>query len=376
MSRPDRGATPAELTEDLRRAVERRVLDDRDVAATPQDRTALRRAVARALAAEGVVVSPGRWALLVRSLVDELGGLGPLEPLLRDPAVTDVMVNAPDEVWVDRGGVLERAAVGFADDGHVLRTLDRVLGPAGARLDRARPWTDAVLPGGLRLHAVLPPLSDHPLVTLRRVGAVVPTWDELVAGGAVTPEQAGRLRELVAARRNLVVCGRAGVGKTTLLARLLATVGGDRVVVIEDAPELARAAPHSVHLRVRPPSPDGGGAATVTDLVRNALRMRPDRIVVGEVRGGEVADLLQAMNTGHDGSMSTVHANGPADALVRLEGMALQAGLPLPAVRAQLGSALDVVVALDRDARRGRHVRAVTAVRSGPDGPYVEPVGP
>jgi pilus assembly protein CpaF len=223
------------VDEQLRVAVERRVLDDPDVASEPLDRTALRRAVARALAAEGVVVSPARWATLVRALVDELGGLGPLEPLLRDPAVTDVMVNAPAEVWVDRGGRLERSPGGFRDDEHVVRTLERVLGPLGARLDRAHPSVDAVLPGGLRLHALLPPLSDHPVVTLRRVAAVVPSWNELEASGSVTGEQRLLLRRLVDERRNLVVCGRAGVGKTTLLARLLADVGDDRVLVIEDA---------------------------------------------------------------------------------------------------------------------------------------------
>ncbi|MBW3657420.1 MAG: Flp pilus assembly complex ATPase component TadA [Actinobacteria bacterium] len=360
----------------LRTAVERRVLDDGDVAGRPLDRAALRRAVARALAAEGVVVSPARWATLVRALVDDLGGLGPLEPLLRDPSVTDVMVNAPDEVWVDRGGRLDRAPVAFRDDEHVVRTLERVLGPLGARLDRAQPFADAVLPGGLRLHALLPPLADHPVVTLRRVASVVPSWAELEASGAVPPAQRELLGRLVAERRNLVVCGRAGVGKTTLLARLLADVADDRVLVIEDAPELSRPAPHSLHLRVLPPSPDGAGGTTVAELVRNALRMRPDRLVVGEVRGAEVADLLQAMNTGHDGSMSTVHANGAPDALVRLEGMALLAGLPQAAARAQLASALDVVVALDRTPARGRHVAAVVEVVAGPDGPRVREVAP
>ncbi|MBW3619250.1 MAG: Flp pilus assembly complex ATPase component TadA [Actinobacteria bacterium] len=367
---------PGALAEGLRAAVERRVVDDPDVASRPLDRAALRRAVARALAAEGVVVSPARWATLVRSLVDELGGLGPLEALLRDPGVTDVMVNRPDEVWVDRGGRLERAAVAFRDDEHVLRTLERVLGPVGARLDRAHPSADAVLPGGLRLHALLPPLTEHPVVTLRRVAAVVPSWAELEASGSVTAGQRDLLRRLVAERRNLVVCGRAGVGKTTLLARLLADVTEDRVLVIEDAPELSRPAPHSLHLRVLPPSPDGAGASTVAELVRNALRMRPDRLVVGEVRGAEVADLLQAMNTGHDGSMSTVHANGARDALVRLEGMALLTGLPQAAARAQLASALDVVVALDRDTSRGRYVAAVAEVGAGPDGPVVREVTP
>ena len=352
----------------LRTAVARRVLADPEVGDDPTDRGRLRRAVARALAAEGVVVAPARWAALVRDLVDDLGGLGPLEGLLRDPEVTDVMVNGPAEVWVDRGGRLERAPVTFDGDAHVRRTIGRVLGPLGVRLDRAHPYADAVLPGGVRLHALLPPLAPTTTLTLRRVPAVVPTWGELVAGGLLPEEAAVLLREAVAARRNLAVCGRAGVGKTTLLARLLAGAGDDRVVVIEDTPELSRPAPHCVHLRVRPPTPDGAGAVDVAALVRNALRMRPDRLVIGEVRGPEVADMLQAMNTGHDGSATTVHANGAADAIVRLEGMALLAGVPLAAARAQVASALDVVVALDRDAHGRRRLAEVVAVHPGEDG--------
>lgn len=360
----------------LREAVGRRVVADPDVAEAPDDRAVLRRAVARALAAEGVVVAPSRWARLVRDLVDELGGLGPLETLLRDPAVTDVMVNAPDQVWVDRGGEAVPAPVRFAGDAHLLEVLDRVLGPLGARLDRAHPWVDAVLPGGVRLHALLPPLAEHPTVTLRRLPAVVPTWRELASAGTVPADLAEKLRREVAGRRNLVVCGRAGVGKTTLLCRLLGEVGADRVVIIEDAPELSPPAVHAVRLRARPPAPDGGGGVDIADLVRNALRMRPDRLVVGEVRGPEVADLLQAMNTGHSGSMSTVHANGAADALIRLEGMALLAGIPVTAARAQLATAVDVVVALERGSDGTRRVTEVAEVRAEAGVPSARRVWP
>jgi pilus assembly protein CpaF len=346
----------------LREAVARRLGDDAEVVEGRTDRAALRRAVARALAAEGVVAAPDVWARLVRDLVDELGGLGPLEALLRDPAVTDVMVNGPLEVHVERDGVLQRSPVRFEDAAHLERVLRRVLGPLGVRLDRAHPFADAVLPGGVRVHVILPPLVEEPVVTLRRVPAVVPSWEELAAAGAVPADLQALLVEAVTTRRNVVVCGRAGVGKTTLLARLLGAVGDDRVVVIEDAPELRHPAPHTVHLRVRPPTPDGVGGVDVDTLVRNALRMRPDRLVVGEVRGQEVADLLQAMNTGHDGSMTTVHANGPDEALVRLEGMALLAGVPLSAARAQVAAAVDLVVALDRDPAGRRRVRAVVEV--------------
>jgi pilus assembly protein CpaF len=352
----------------LRAAIARRLRDDDHVLAEGTDRSALRRGVARALAAEGVVAAPDVWARLVRDLVDELGGLGPLEALLRDPAVTDVMVNGADEVHVERDGRLAATAIRFDDDHHLAETVRRVLGPLGVRLDRAHPYADAVLPGGVRLHAILPPLATRPTLTLRRVPAVVPSWEQLAAVGSVPDDLREVLIGAVAARRNVVVAGRAGVGKTTLLARLLAEVGRDRVVVIEDAPELRHPAPHSVHLQVRPATPDGVGEVDVATLLRNALRMRPDRLVVGEVRGREVADLLQAMNTGHDGSMTTVHANGPDEAIVRLEGMALLAGVPLPAAQAQVAAALDLVVALDRDRDGRRRVAAVVEVDLGRDG--------
>ncbi|MFA9444140.1 CpaF family protein [Egicoccus sp. AB-alg6-2] len=358
----------------LREAVARRLRDDHEITAGRADRASLRRAVARALAAEGIVAAPDVWARAVRDLVDDLGGLGPVEQLLRDPAVTDVMVNGPDEVHVERDGELRRVDVRFDDDAHLERLLRRVLGPLGVRLDRSHPFADAVLPGGVRIHALLPPLSEQPVVTLRRVPAVIPSWDELVAWGTVTPGMRERLIAAVTDRRNLVVCGRAGVGKTTLLARLLAEVGDDRLVVIEDAPELRRPAAHVVHLRVRPPSADGAGGIDVATLVRNALRMRPDRLVVGEVRGGEVADLLQAMNTGHDGSMTTVHANGAEEAIVRLEGMALLAGIPLAAARAQVGAALDLVVALGRGRDGRRQVTSLVEVGAGRDGAVIREV--
>ncbi len=361
-------ASPVGATPGLREAVARRVAADADLAARPQDRARLRLAVARALAAEGVVVAPDRWARLVRDLVDDLGGLGPVEALLRDPMVTDVMVNGPGEVWVERGGALAPTDVRFEGDEHLLRAVRRVLGPLGVRLDRSHPWADAVLPGGVRLHALLPPLVDAPTITLRRVPPLVPTWEELEALGSVPATARRLLVDAVRDRRNIVVCGPAGVGKTTLLARLLAEVGDDRVVVIEDAAELSRPSRHAVHLRVRPATPEGVGAVDAAELLRNALRMRPDRLVVGEVRGREVADMLQAMNTGHSGSATTVHANGPRDALVRLEGMALLAGIPVVAARAQLLAAVDLVVGLRRDADRRRAVHAIGEVVEGRDG--------
>ncbi|HKJ55791.1 MAG TPA: ATPase, T2SS/T4P/T4SS family [Nitriliruptoraceae bacterium] len=344
----------------LRDAVMGRVCDDPEAAAHANDRVAVRRAVARALAAEGVVVAPARWARMVRDLVDEIAGLGPIESLLRDPAVTDVCCNGPDEVWVDRDGRLERTAVSFRDSATMVAVVRRVLSGIGGRLDRLQPCVDGLLPGGVRLHAAIPPVVPRPVLTLRRVAAIVPTWDQYVAGGMVTPPLRDLLCELVTRRRNLVVSGPAGSGKTTLLSRLLGEVGDDRVVVIEDTPELVRTSRHVVAMSVVAPGRDGGGV-DLHDLVRQSLRMRPDRLVVGEVRGTEVASLLQAMNTGHQGSATTVHANSAAEALVRLEGMALLAGLPLAAARAQVDAAIDVVVALRRDGGR-RRVESVVEV--------------
>ena len=351
----------------LRRAVLDRVAVDDDVATGTADRPALRRAVARALAAEGVVLAPQAWARLVRDLVDEVAGLGPVEALLRDPQVTDVCVNGPDEVWVDRGGRLERADVAFHDAGAMLDVVRRVLGPTGRRLDRGHPTADAVLPGGVRLHALLPPLVERPVLTLRRIPAVVPSWDDLEAAGTVPADLRDLLRGVVDDQHNMVVAGRAGAGKTTLLKRLLGEVGDDRVVVLEDTPELGRPCRHAVNLQTVEPGPDGTGGADLEELLRNALRMRPDRLVVGEVRGREVAGLLQAMNTGHAGSATTVHANGAADALVRLEGMALLSGTPLAAARAQVDTAIDVVVAVGRRGHR-RRVTEVVAVERDADG--------
>ena len=349
-------------TAGLRPAIAARVADDGEVLTAGADRTVLRRAVARALAAEGVVAPPEVWAQLVRDLVDDLAGLGPLEELLRDPQVTEVMVNGADTVHVERDGRLERSGRTFTSDDELVTVITRVLGPLGVRLDRTRPYAEAVLGGGLRLHAILPPLAERPTVTLRRVAAVVPDWSDLAASGSVPPDAAELLVELVRARRNLVICGSAGAGKTTLLARLLAEVGDERVIVIEDAPELAHPARHTVHLRTRPGSADGVGAVDVATLVRNALRMRPDRIVIGEVRGPEVLDLLQAMNTGHDGSATTVHANGVDEAVVRLEGMALLAGVPQAAARSQVAAAVDALVALGRARDGTRHVTGVASV--------------
>ncbi|CAN5882692.1 TadA family conjugal transfer-associated ATPase [soil metagenome] len=333
---------------------------------------AVRSAVARAVREEGVLLPPEDLSALVRDLSDHLAGLGPIQPLLRDPAVTDVMVNGPGEVWVERDGLLERTRVAYADSEALHAAVLRVLGPLGLRLDRARPWVDAQLPDGSRLHALLPPLApDGPVVTIRTFRAVAHGWGALATSGAVPDQVADLLRACVADRRSVVVCGRTGTGKTTLLNLLLAEIGDqERVVVIEDAAELRPRCPHVVRLEARPPNAEQAGEVTLRDLVRQALRMRPERIVVGEVRGVELVDVLQALATGHEGCMTTVHARAADEALVRMEGMALLAGLPLAAARAQLAVGLDVVVALSRGpgGRRGVVQVAEVAPRAA-DGP-------
>lgn len=366
--------TPVHEHQRLRAVVTRRLRDDAEILAGGSDRATLRRAIARALAAEGIVAAPTVWARMVRDLVDDLGGLGPVEALLRDPAVTEVMINGADQIYIERDGHLQPTEVTFEDDEHLVQVLGRVTGPLGVRLDRAHPFADAVLSGGIRLHAILPPLTPRPTITLRRVPAVVPGWDELIATSTIDAPLRDLLVEAVEQRNNVVVGGRAGVGKTTLLARLLGEVGDHRVVIIEDSPELGDPSSHCVHLRTRAANPDGVGDIDIGVLLRNALRMRPDRLVVGEVRGHEVADLLQAMNTGHDGSMTTVHANGPGEALIRLEGMALLAGIPLSAARSQVATAVDLVVALGRDRRGQRRVEQVAKVIAGPHGATTQEV--
>jgi pilus assembly protein CpaF len=307
---------------------------------------------------------------VVGRVLARTAGLGPLDPLLADPEVTEVMVNGPGAVWVERGGELVRTAV-VVDTETIDRLLERVVAPLGLRLDRTSPVVDARLPDGSRVNAVVPPLAvDGPCLTIRRFGAR--TIDLERAGG----DSVGAfLRWAVAVNANVIVSGGTGAGKTTLLNALAGVLPpGERIVTVEDAAELRLPGEHVVRLEARPANADGLGAIGIRALVRNALRMRPDRIVVGEVRGPEALDMLQAMNTGHEGSLSTCHANGPADALRRLETMVLmgEVGLPLPAVREQIGSALDFVVHVAR--RTGGERRIVAVGEVDPGGAAVRPL--
>jgi pilus assembly protein CpaF len=318
--------------------------------------------VARLVRTLAPLLPPAHADEVVARVLARTGGLGPLEPLLADPAVAEVMVNGPGPVWVERGGVLVRTAT-TVDTPTIEGLIARIVAPLGLRVDRSSPLVDARLADGSRVNAVIPPLAvDGPCITIRRFRVEPVTLDD-VAPAAVA-------RMLVAAvvhRLNIVVSGGTGAGKTTLLNALAAAIpAADRVVTVEDAAELRLPGDHVVRLESRPPSAEGRGEVTIRDLVRNALRMRPDRIVVGECRSGEALDMLQAMNTGHEGSLSTCHANGPADALRRLETMTLMAavGLPLPAVREQIAAAVDLVVHVARTTDGRRRIVAVDEVES------------
>jgi pilus assembly protein CpaF len=316
----------------------------------PGREAAVRDAVRELLRDEEPLLPAARFERLVVELTDEIAGMGPLEPLLADPEITEVMVNGPGQAYVERAGRLEPVALGL-DAAGIVRLVERVVAPLGLRLDRSSPMVDARLPDGSRVHAVIPPLAiDGPCVTIRRFGARAVPLDAFGLDRTAT----ALLRWCVEGGWNLLVAGGTSAGKTTLLNALsVAIPDGERIVTIEETAELRLAQAHVVRLEARPANAEGVGAVPVRELVRAALRMRPDRIVVGEVRGGEALDMLQALNTGHDGSLSTVHANSALDALARLETLVLLAevGLPLAAIRAQLVAALDGVVHVAR--RRG-----------------------
>jgi pilus assembly protein CpaF len=356
------------------------VLADRDLVGRVRDALADEVAppspgrVAAAVRAAGVVVGGARLLDLVDAIHAELSGAGPLQALLADPEVTDVLVNGLDGVWVDRGSGLTAVDVDVGDADEVRRLAVRLAAVAGRRLDDASPWVDARLPDGARLHAVLPPIvhgAAHLSLRVPRRRALA--LADLVAAGTVPEPWEPVLRALVAARAAYLVTGGTGAGKTTLLAALLAVVpAGERLVVVEDAAELFIDHPHVVRLEGRVANVEGVGEVAMTDLVRQALRMRPDRLVVGEVRGAEVRDLLAALNTGHEGGCGTVHANASADLPARLEALGALAGLDRAAVAAQAGSALEVVVHMRRQGGR-RRVTEIAAVLAGRGGLQVVP---
>jgi pilus assembly protein CpaF len=366
---------------DVRRSLHERLLhrvDARELESVPRAERRVRvREEALAVLREGGHILP-RTALarMVNEVSDAVVGMGPIEFLLKDPSVTEVMVNGPDDVYVEREGRIERVPDRlFEGEESVRHLIERIVAPLGLRVDATSPWVDARLPDGSRVHAIVPPLSlCGPVLNVRKFGTIPLGPDDLLATTTCGPRMLAFLAACVRGRANVVVSGGTSSGKTTLLGVLSSFIPDDeRVITIEDAAELRLAKPHVIGLEARPASVEGDGEVTVRDLVRNALRMRPDRIVVGEVRGGEALDMLQAMNTGHDGSLSTAHANSARHLLWRLETMALMSDVELPVahVRAQVASAIDVVVHMARLRDGRRVVFQVTTVDGLADG---EPV--
>jgi pilus assembly protein CpaF len=335
-----------EVTEDLSERVLRAVTEQLALDRTPLTREERRR--------------------IVREITDDILGYGPLEPLLRDDSVTEVMVNAYDRIYVERSGKLERTQAAFVDNAHLLRIIDKIVSQVGRRVDESSPMVDARLPDGSRVNAIIPPLALRgPTVTIRKFARDPYTMSDLIGFGTISGKAAQFLAACVRGKLNVLISGGTGTGKTTTLNALSAFIPGDeRIVTIEDAAELQLQQDHVIVLESRPPNIEGQGEVRIRELVRNALRMRPDRIIVGEVRGPETLDMLQAMNTGHEGSLTTIHANSPRDALSRLETLVLTAGvdLPLRAIREQISSAFDLLIQIQRLVDGSRRITHVTEV--------------
>ena len=329
-------------------------------------RTEVARLVEDLLIAENAPLSIIERDRLVTEVHNELFGLGPLEPLLADSTISDILVNTFSSIYIERRGKLEKTAISFKDDEHLMRVIERIVSTVGRRIDEAQPMVDARLPDGSRVNAIIPPLSiDGPVLSIRRFGADPLKMPALIENGALTKEIAILFEMCVKARLNIIISGGTGAGKTTLLNALSAFIPADeRIVTIEDSAELQLQQPHVVRLETRPSNIEGKGEVTQRDLVKNALRMRPDRIVIGEVRGGEAIDMLQAMNTGHDGSLTTIHANTPRDALARLETMIQMTGMRLSdrAMRQQIASAVDVVIQVARLTDGTRRITSISEI--------------
>jgi pilus assembly protein CpaF len=303
---------------------------------------------------------------LLQEIADDVLGYGPIDPYLADPEVTEIMVNGPHAVWVERAGKITKTETRFVDSNHLERIIEKIVGQIGRRIDESNPMVDARLPDGSRVNAIIHPLAiGGPYVTIRKFAVDPFTVDDLVANDSMSEQVAGLLKRTVEGRLNIIVSGATGSGKTTLLNVLSNFIpAGERIITVEDAAEVQLNQTHVLTLETRPPNLEGEGQVTIRDLVRNTLRMRPDRIIVGEVRGGEALDMLQAMNTGHDGSLTTVHSNAPRDTLARIETMVLMAGMDLPvrAIREQVASALDLVVHIHRLRDGTRRITHVTEV--------------
>lgn len=339
----------------------------RDVMRGDEVRSTIRELYDDILAQESVVLSGPERRQLFEQIVAEILGFGPLEPFLADNSITEVMVNGPDEVYIERDGKIQRTGAVFESEEHLMRIIERIVAPLGRRIDESSPMVDARLPDGSRVNAVIPPISlVGPTVTIRKFSEDPLTVDELIQFGSVSGEAMELLNACVQAKLNVLISGGTGAGKTTFLNVLSGFIpGGERIVTIENAAELQLRQEHVVTLESRPPNIEGRGEVTIQDLVINSLRMRPDRIIVGECRGPEAFDMLQAMNTGHEGSLTTIHANNARDALGRLENMVLMSGMELPhrVIREQIAAALDVIIQLSRMRDGSRKVVTVSEVQ-------------
>src|ERR1700676_3371683 len=371
--------TMADGFQQLKLAVHNRLFETLDVSRLESleqnmASTKVTQAITEILNEEGRLLTDTDRARLVEEIKNELLGLGPLEPLLWDDDVSDILVNGPNQVYVERQGKLYLTDVRFNDDQHLMLIIDRIVSQVGRRVDEASPMVDARLADGSRINAIIPPLAlDGPSLSIRRFGKKRYTVSDLVAKGTVTPAMLEFMQAIVKARLNVLVCGGTGSGKTTMLNCMSSFIPSDeRIVTIEDSAELLLQQPHVVRLETRPPNVEGKGEVTQRELVKNCLRMRPDRIIVGEVRGGEVFDMLQAMSTGHDGSIATVHANTPRDAIQRLEMMMLLSGASIPqrAMRQQIASALNIIVHVSRMPDGSRKMMKISEI-TGMEGDMV-----
>ena len=353
----------------LKQKTHRKIVDE--LGSADMDRRQLEEAVTRiadtVMDAEPVLVPRSERNRIIAEVIDEVMGLGPIEPLLKDDTVTEVMVNSYNQVYVERNGLLIRTDVRFRDDNHVMHIIEKIVSPLGRRIDESSPMVDARLPDGSRVNAIIPPLAlKGPALTIRKFAREPFTVQDLIGFDTFTQDMADLLKACVEGKLNIVVSGGTGSGKTTVLNVLSSFIPHDeRIVTIEDAAELQLRQDHIVTLEARPANIEGRGLVTIRDLVRNSLRMRPDRIVVGEVRGGEALDMLQAMNTGHEGSMTTGHANSPRDMLSRLETMVMMSGMELPvrAIREQISSAIDIIIQESRLRDGSRKITNLTEVQ-------------
>jgi len=356
---------------DLKTRIQNKLLADldpsMDISKTDEVRSTIEEMFDATLAEENIILSRVERQRLFEQIAAEILGYGPLEPFLADETITEIMVNGPKNIYIERKGKIEHTNATFESNDHLMRIIDRIIAPLGRRIDESQPYQDARLPDGSRVNAVIPPLSlVGPVLTIRKFSRVPLTVENLISFGTVTPEAIEFLSACVKAKTNIVVSGGTGSGKTTLLNILSSFIPNDeRIVTIENAAELQLRQEHVVTIETRPPNIEGKGEITIRDMVINALRMRPDRIIVGECRGAEALDMLQAMNTGHDGSMTTLHSNSPRDTLARLETMVLMAGFDLPhrAIREQIASALNLIVHQERMRDGSRKIVNITEIQ-------------